>query len=112
MQLGITALGRFRCVTQQTLIGFCPSVSFLFESVAEAYGSAAMGILLTGMGADGAAGLARLKERGGVTIAQDEQSSAVFGMPAAAIQRGAAQHVLSPAQIAEVISSLANETER
>jgi two-component system chemotaxis response regulator CheB len=106
MQLGITQLGRFRLVKPVTPDGFCPSVSFLFESVAEAFGPATMGILLTGMGSDGASGLAQLRRRGGITIVQDEESSTVFGMPAAAIKLDAAMHVLPPAQIAEMICSI------
>ena len=86
--------------------GFCPSASFLFRSAAENYGRSAMGVLLTGMGRDGAEGLGRLREAGGLTIAQDEESSIVFGMPAEAIRIGAAEYVLSPAQIAELICSV------
>jgi two-component system, chemotaxis family, protein-glutamate methylesterase/glutaminase len=107
VQLGITPHGRFRCVSQAIPGGFCPSVSFLFQSVTESYGSAAMGVLLTGMGTDGASELGQLRQAGGVTIVQDEESSTVFGMPGAAIKNGAAQHVLPPAQIADFIGSLA-----
>jgi len=74
--------------------------------VAETYGRSAPGILLTGMGRDGAARLEPLREVGGVTIAQEEESSVVFGMPGEAIWLGAAGYVLSPAQIAGGICSL------
>jgi len=74
--------------------------------VAETYGRSAIGILLTGMGRDGAARLEPLREAGGVNIAQDEESSVVFGMPGEAIRLGAAGYVLSPAQIAGGIRSL------
>jgi two-component system chemotaxis response regulator CheB len=72
-----------------------PSVDVLFRSAARQAGPQALGILLTGMGNDGAKGLLELKESGAVTIAQDKDSSVVFGMPRAAIQLGAALHVLS-----------------
>jgi two-component system chemotaxis response regulator CheB len=80
-----------------------PSATVLFQSVAVAYGPRAVGVLLTGMGDDGAAGLTDMKQAGAVTIAQDEISSVVFGMPAEAIRRGAADHVLPPDRIAAVL---------
>ena len=70
--------------------GFRPSGTYLFESMARSVGSSAVGVVLTGMGADGAAGLRELKERGGAVIAQDEATSDVFGMPGAAIRAGVA----------------------
>jgi two-component system chemotaxis response regulator CheB len=107
VQMGITKEGRIRLAEESTGYDFCPSVSYLFASVAEAYCRSAMGIILTGMGQDGAAGLLRLREARGVTIAQDEESSVIFGMPGAAIRLGAAEHVLPPGQIAEMIRTLA-----
>ena len=80
-----------------------PSVTVLFRSVAAGYGPRSIGVLLTGMGDDGAAGMADLKAAGALTIAQDESSSIVFGMPAEAIQLGAAHHILPPARIADVL---------
>ena len=71
-----------------------PSVDVMFESIAESAGRNALGILLTGMGKDGAAGLKSIREAGGLTIAQNEESCAVFGMPKAAIETGAADLVL------------------
>ncbi len=86
--------------------GFSPSASYLFRSVAEAYQRSAMGVLLTGMGRDGAAGLLRLREVGGLTVAQDRDSSVIFGMPGEAVRLGAAEYVLSPDEIAVLIGSL------
>lgn len=80
--------------------GHRPSVDVLFHSVAEAVGPAAVGVLLTGMGADGAHGLLAMKRAGATTIAQDEATSTVFGMPRAAIQLGAAGHVAGLGDIA------------
>lgn len=90
--------------------GHCPSVSYLFRSVAQTFGNEAIGILLTGMGHDGAAELGLMRSMGALTIAQDKQSSVVHGMPGAAIAQGAAIHVLNPekmiALLAESVKTL------
>jgi two-component system, chemotaxis family, protein-glutamate methylesterase/glutaminase len=83
-----------------------PSVDVLFESVAHEYGSAGAACLLTGMGRDGAAGLAEVRRHGGLTVAQDEASCAVYGMPGEAVRCGAAQRVLPPAEIGHLLSTL------
>jgi two-component system chemotaxis response regulator CheB len=80
-----------------------PSVDVLFRSVAEAAGSRAVGVILTGMGADGAEGLLTMKKAGASTIAQDEATSVVFGMPKEAIDRGAVDVVLPLQRIAAAI---------
>jgi two-component system chemotaxis response regulator CheB len=77
-----------------------PSVDVLFHSVAEAVGARAVGVILTGMGADGAEGLLAMKRAGASTIAQDESTSVVFGMPKEAIDRGAVDVVLPLPRIA------------
>jgi len=81
-----------------------PSVDVLFESVATVCGSAAVGIVLTGMGDDGAAGLLAMRKAGAHTFAQDEATSTVFGMPQAAIARGAVEHVLALSNLATTLS--------
>jgi two-component system, chemotaxis family, protein-glutamate methylesterase/glutaminase len=83
-----------------------PSVDVLFESVARAAGANALGIILTGMGSDGAAGLLLMKKAGAHTIAQDESSSVAFSMPEAAIRNGAAQEILPLSDIAAAILRL------
>ena len=80
--------------------GHRPSIDARFASLAAIDGRARAAVLLTGMGADGASGLAAMRARGALTIAQDEASSAVFGMPRAAIAAGAATEVLPLSQIA------------
>jgi two-component system, chemotaxis family, protein-glutamate methylesterase/glutaminase len=87
--------------------GLRPSVSYLFRSVVKTYGGASVGVLLTGMGADGAKELKLMKEQGAVTIAQDKDSSVVHGMPGEAIKLGAAQHILPPHEIAKLLNQLA-----
>jgi two-component system chemotaxis response regulator CheB len=77
-----------------------PSVDVLFESAASRLGRNVTGVLLTGMGKDGAQGLKKIRDAGGTTVAQDEASCVVFGMPKEAITLGAAQAVLPLGQIA------------
>lgn len=89
-----------------------PSVDVLFRSVADAAGPNAVGILLTGMGNDGADGLKRMRTAGAATIAQDEATCAVFGMPRAAVACNAVQHVLSIDAIAAFAAELSAATER
>ncbi|MEO8360937.1 MAG: chemotaxis response regulator protein-glutamate methylesterase [Vicinamibacteria bacterium] len=83
-----------------------PSVDVLFRSVSETFGSRSVGVLLTGMGRDGAAGLLEMKIRGAQTIAQDESTSVVFGMPKEAILLGAAGRVLPLQNISSGILDL------
>jgi two-component system chemotaxis response regulator CheB len=82
----------------------CPSVDVLFRSVAKYAGRNALGVIMTGMGDDGARGLLEMKQAGARTLAQDEESCVVFGMPKEAIKLGAADKVVSLAQIPELIS--------
>jgi two-component system chemotaxis response regulator CheB len=77
-----------------------PAIDVTMQAAAEVFGAKAIGVLLTGMGRDGAYGMLTIRRSGGHTIAQDEASSAIFGMPRAAIQLGAAIEVLPPSQIA------------
>jgi two-component system chemotaxis response regulator CheB len=93
--LGISSQRRARVVDAPPINGFRPSASFLFEGAATAYGAGAVGVILTGMGDDGTAGLQRLHAAGGNVIAQDEATAAVFGMPRAAIQAGVVDQILS-----------------
>jgi two-component system, chemotaxis family, protein-glutamate methylesterase/glutaminase len=84
--------------------GLRPSVAYLLRTVAQVFGPHAAGVLLTGMGRDGAEELKTMKEMGAITIAQDEESSVVHGMPGEAIKLGAALHILPPASIAAMLA--------
>lgn len=86
--------------------GHQPSVDTMFESVATVIGRSAIGVLLTGMGTDGAAGLGSLQKSGGVTFAQDEHTSAVWGMPGSAVKADAADGVLPLQDIAPTFNEL------
>jgi two-component system chemotaxis response regulator CheB len=88
------------------LHGFRPSVSALFRSAAECYGARACGVMLTGMGDDGADGLLQLRKAGALTVAQDEASCAVFGMPRAAIELGAVERVLPLDEIPRALTKV------
>lgn len=83
--------------------GLRPSVAYLFRSVAEVLGRRAAGVLLTGMGKDGAKELREMKDKGALTVAQDEASSSINGMPGEAVRLGAAMHVLPPARIIDLL---------
>lgn len=87
-----------------------PSVDKLFRSVEKSVGKDAVGVLLTGMGADGAPGLLALREAGAHTIAQDERTSVIFGMPRAAIALGAAKEILPIQQVGKRILDYLNST--
>ena len=86
-----------------------PSVEVLFNSVAEYAGRNAVGVILTGMGSDGARGLKNMRDAGAPSIAQDEKTCVVYGMPKAAVEAGAAEHVLPLQRITEKIISLVQE---
>lgn len=91
--------------------GLRPSISVLFRSVADLYGRQAVGVLLTGMGKDGARELKLMRDRGAVTIAQDRETSVVHGMPGEAIKAGAATYILPPEKIAAALLNLVNTVE-
>ena len=110
-QADVDAYARITLKKDAAENGHCPSVSALFRSVANAYGAYAVGILLTGMGKDGAAELGLMHDRGALTIAQDKESSVVHGMPGAAIALGAATHVLGPDKIISVLTGLAKHSQ-
>lgn len=99
--------GLLRCSAALAPGGHGPSVDVTFHSLARHYRAGAVGVLLTGMGQDGAQGMFDIMRAGGLTIAQDEQSSVVFGMPRCAIELGAARHVLALERIGPALCALA-----
>jgi two-component system, chemotaxis family, protein-glutamate methylesterase/glutaminase len=86
----------------------CPSVDVLFRSVAQKVGPNAVGVILTGMGDDGARGLKEMRDAGAPTIAQDEATSVVWGMPGAAVKMGAVGEILPLGKVAEAVMRLAD----
>ena len=97
--------GRVALLRSSPENGQCPSVSALFRSVSAVYGGKAVGILLTGMGNDGARELKLMRDRGAVTIAQDRESSVIFGMPGEAVNLDAAVYIMTPDSIVWYLSS-------
>ena len=86
---------------------YIPSVDLMISSMAEACGGTALGVILTGMGSDGFKGMQQLKQKGGVTIVQDEATSTIYGMPKACVIGGVADEVLPLTQIGAEIARLA-----
>lgn len=102
--LELNSLGKFTYNRLTGIVdGHCPSATVMFKSATQFYGKGTMGILLTGMGKDGAAGMQAIAQAGGTTIAQDEASCIVFGMPKEAIALGAVQHILPIQSIAPFV---------
>jgi two-component system chemotaxis response regulator CheB len=106
LQMGVLRGGLVALSTSPPENGLRPAASYLFRSVAEVYGRKAVGILLTGMGKDGAEELKLMKAEGALTIAQDKASSVVHGMPGEAIKLNAAAYVLPPAAIAALLKRI------
>jgi len=95
-----------RLVDEPVTARHIPSVDVMMCSVAEVYGSRAMGVILTGMGADGALGMKAIHDRGGYTVGQDEASCVVYGMPRAAAEMGALSSVAALGDVAAEIVNL------
>jgi two-component system chemotaxis response regulator CheB len=102
LQLSV-APGQRLVLREEPLTLHRPSANVLFHSMADHCGAAGIGVILTGMGDDGAAGLLALRQSGGLTIAQDAASSAVYGMPKAAQEIGAAMEVLPLGEISQAV---------
>ncbi len=101
--LGVSEQGSVLLSSGPPVGGFRPSGSYLFQSVAKVYGAGSLAVVLTGMGQDGVEGLRKIREAGGRIIAQDEESSVVYGMPKAAVAAGLVDHVLPLPGIAQRI---------
>jgi two-component system chemotaxis response regulator CheB len=96
------------CEPGENVNGHCPSVDVLFESTAKYVGPNAIGIMLTGMGHDGADGMLSMRKAGARTVAQDEATSVVFGMPRVAYERGGAERLLPLDAIPSAVMALLN----
>jgi two-component system chemotaxis response regulator CheB len=105
--LGVTGESRIQLSDAAPIGGFRPSATFLFESVARAFGGASLHVILTGMGRDGVAGLEVAHSAGALVIAQDEASSVIFGMPGAAVAAGIVDRVVPLDNIAQDILAVA-----
>ncbi len=105
--LGVTVEGRVQVSNAAPVGGFRPSGTYLFRSVARVFGSGSIALILTGMGQDGLDGLRELRQAGGRVLAQDEQTSIVFGMPGVAVAAGLADAVLPLHAIAPQLQELA-----
>jgi len=106
VQIEITSNSVVRLCDSPARENWRPSVSYLFEQTATEFGANAIGILLSGMGKDGAEGLKKMKDAGALTLIQDPETAMINGMPHAAFLLGAATEVLAPTAIAKVINSL------
>ncbi len=102
--LGVDVGGRLKLSKTPPENGLRPSVSYLFRSVTAAFGKSAVGVLLSGMGKDGALELKLMHDKGAVTFAQDAASAVIFGMPGEAVRLGAATYVLPPEEIAQMLN--------
>jgi len=107
--LAVTAQGRLGLTTAPPVSHVRPSATVLFLSAAAKYGSQVTGLVLTGMGDDGAVGLKAIRDRGGLTLAQDEASSVVYGMPKVAFEMGAVERVLPLERMAAALLSTVTE---
>lgn len=105
----INGMYQVECRSGERVSGHCPSVDVLFSSVAKTVGKNAIGVIMTGMGADGAKGLKEMHDKGALTIGQDESSCVVYGMPKVAFENGAVDFQVSLDQIARKIYSLVDK---
>lgn len=92
--------------------GHCPAVDVMFKSLAQACGPRTIGVIMTGMGRDGAAGIVELHQAGAHTIAQDEETSYVYGMPKAAAATGEVDHIVPLPQVPATVARLLNTPRR
>jgi two-component system, chemotaxis family, protein-glutamate methylesterase/glutaminase len=112
VHLSVRRDGRFAYECQQGTWRYMPSCDVLFYSLAQCYGQRAIGVILTGMGDDGADGLGAMYEAGAITLAQDDASSVVYGMPKEAVARNAVQEIVELTEIAAALNSYVRKGEK
>ncbi len=105
VHMGLVTSGRIALTKDEPENGVRPSISYLFRTVAHVHRANAVGVLLTGMGKDGARELKLMNTRGSITFVQDRESSVVYGMPGEALNLNAATYVLSPEEIAQTLTA-------
>jgi two-component system chemotaxis response regulator CheB len=112
--LEVSGLTSPRCVLREgdLVNGHRPSVDRLFHSMAHTVGAKAVGVILTGMGRDGAQGLKAIRDEGGRTLGQDERSCVVYGMPKAAADLGAVERQITLERMAEAVLQLCSHEQR
>jgi two-component system chemotaxis response regulator CheB len=106
LHMGVNRAGRIQLAREGPENNLRPAISYLFRSLAEVMGPDAVGVLLTGMGKDGASELKLMKDCGAITLAQDRDTSVVHGMPGEAIELGGATHVVPAEKIADTLVAL------
>lgn len=104
MHMGVLPGRRIQLVAGDLIGSHRPAVTFMFSALARSYGAKALGVILTGIGRDGADGLAELHAAGGRVIAQDEATSVVYGMPRVVVEAGIADEILPISTIAAAIA--------
>ena len=105
----VPARGRISVTAGDATGGYLPSANLLLESAAKSYGKRCLGLILTGMGHDGAEGLLAIRTAGGRTMVQSQESCMVFGMPGAAIAKGAAEQIIHADELASAVMKLARD---
>jgi len=111
-EMGISRPMRIYLSDPKEGYGPCPSVSYLFRSALVSFGSQSVGILLSGMGKDGAEELSLMRRKGAITIAQDEKTCVIYGMPGAAVKLQGATYVLPPERIAPTVERIVSSSLR
>jgi len=99
-------------LTQQPNHLFIPSVDIMMESVLKVFGANTVGVLLTGMGDDGANSMVKIKQAGGITIAENEETAIVYGMPREAYERGGVDHLVPSYDVANQIIKALNKIDK
>ncbi len=98
------AQNKIKLSSTPKILGVRPAVDYLFQSAAENYGDELVGVILTGMGHDGSQGMVEIKRRGGFTLAQNQETSVVYGMPGNAVKKGVVDQVASLAELSDILN--------